>query len=274
MPRWLFGLWGLVLVLAGLTAPARAQVGAGEEVTLAGDGVALPARLYRPATPGPRPAVVLAPGGLAQGSIEGFEWLATRLVARDYVVLTITYRNALPLDDPRDVALALDFLQADPQVDRDRLAIVGHSRGGMSALRTLALDPRLRAGVALAPPADLQWDVIGTATFAPSRHRQLVDWLGGEPRDVRDLLATISAITYADRIRQPVLLVHGTGDMTAPPDHSVYMARALEQHGNDRVRLELIPGMGHFFELQTAGYQFDRVAELVAGWLAEVLGVS
>jgi dipeptidyl aminopeptidase/acylaminoacyl peptidase len=267
MRRWLFGLLGVAAMLVGLGVPARAQMAGSEEVTLAGDGVAVPARLYRPATPGPRPAVVLAPGGLARGSLEGFDWLASRLVARDYVVLTITYRNAVPLDDPRDIALA-----PDPQVAPERLAIIGHSRGGMSALRTLALEPRLRAGVALAPPADLQWDVIGTAIFAPSRHRQLVEWLGGEPREVRDLLATISAITYADRIRQPVLLVHGTGDMTAPPDHSVYMARALEQHGNGHVRLELIPGMGHFFELQTTGYQFDRVAELVAGWLAEVLG--
>ena len=40
----------------------------------------------------------------------------------------------------------------------------------------------------------------------------------------------------------------------------------------ERFALELIPGMGPFFELQTTGYQFERVAGPIADWLAEALG--
>ena len=92
--------------------------------------------------------------------------------------------------------------------------------------------------------------------------------MGGEPDDVRERYQAVQAIDYADRIRQPVLLVHGTSDMVAPPELSMWMERALRLGGNDRVRLDLIPGMGHFFELTTSGYQFDVVANIVVDWLA------
>jgi hypothetical protein len=50
------------------------------------------------------------------------------------------------------------------------------------------------------------------------------------------------------------------------------MERALRAAGNGRVRVEVVPGMGHFMELATLGRQFDRVVGLATTWLAEVLG--
>jgi hypothetical protein len=35
--------------------------------------------------------------------------------------------------------------------------------------------------------------------------------------------------------------------------------------------LELLPGVGHFLELATAGYQYDSVMSLTATWLNRVL---
>ena len=59
--------------------------------------------------------------------------------------------------------------------------------------------------------------------------------------------------------------------MRVPIEHSVWLERALREAGNERVRLELIPGMGHFLELTTLGYQFERVCKLATNWLEDVL---
>src|SRR5262249_51658730 len=115
--------------------PELVQEGA---VELAGDGVALPGRVFRPVAPGRRPGVVVAPGGQTQGGVQATEWLSIRLAAAGYTALSITWRADGPLHDPRDVAVALDWLEHDPGVDTRRLAIAGHSRGAMSALRAAA----------------------------------------------------------------------------------------------------------------------------------------
>ncbi len=95
--------------------------------------------------------------------------------------------------------------------------------------------------------------------------------MGGTPDEVPERYAAVRALDYADRIHQPVLLIHGTLDMVAPWDHSIWMEQALRAAGNARVRLELIPLMGHFLEMTTQGYQFDRVAGVIIDWLAPIL---
>ncbi len=142
-----------------------------QDIELTDDAVRLPARVYRPDRPGPRPVVVLAPGGLQQGNLLGHDWIGTRLAAAGYLALGITYRAANPLDDPLDVALALAWLEREPGADRDRLATFGGSRGGVTALRVAAGDPRVRAVIALAPPADLTRYTRSVAAFAPALRR-------------------------------------------------------------------------------------------------------
>lgn len=56
-----------------------------------------------------------------------------------------------------------------------------------------------------------------------------------------------------------------------PHDHSQWMYEALVKAGNARVKLELLPGAGHFFEAGFSGYRYDRVIELTTTWLAETL---
>ena len=58
--------------------------------------------------------------------------------------------------------------------------------------------------------------------------------------------------------------------MRMPVTHSLQLHAALQAAGAD-VRLETVPGMGHYFELATLGYQFDRVMDLVTEWLSKEL---
>ncbi len=242
-----------------------------QAVALRDSGVVLPGRVFRSLVPGQRPGIVVAPGGQTRGSIEATQWLSVRLAAAGYTALSMTWRASRPLDDPRDIGLALDWLAQDSGVDARRLALAGHSRGAMSALRAAAGEARVRAVVAMGTPWDLAYNVRSFAMYAPQREAMLAEWLGGRPDDVPEVYATVSAVTYADRIHQPVLLIHGTADMTPPVHQVAWIERTLREAGNAHVQVELIPGMGHQFELGVHGYQFDRVARVVTAWLAGVL---
>ena len=86
--------------------------------------------------------------------------------------------------------------------------------------------------------------------------------MGGTPEEVPERYAILRGLSYADRVRQPVLLIQGTLDMITPVEHTLWMERALREAGNQQVRIELIDRMGHFCELASLGYQFEKVAGL------------
>lgn len=252
------------------TTPAE-RYGNIETVDLRDGDIKLPAVVYRPAISTPAPGIVLGPGGLGQGNIQEMGWLARALLARGHVVVIISYRAAYPGDDDRDFGLGLDLLETLPEVDRRRIALVGDSRGGMSALRAAALDPRVRAVVGLAPPCDMAHNVRNTVLYAPMRHRAQITMMGAEPDERPELYERVQAISYADRIKVPVLLVHGLFDMHAPPEMSIWMERALRRAGNNRVRVELLEGLGHFWERQHIGNERHRVADIVCDWVVDTL---
>ncbi|MGO8946389.1 MAG: alpha/beta hydrolase [Ktedonobacterales bacterium] len=54
--------------------------------------------------------------------------------------------------EPLDVAGAMDFLLAQPQINPGKLCIVGHAFGAYIALAYAAHDPRVRTIVAVSPP--------------------------------------------------------------------------------------------------------------------------
>jgi dipeptidyl aminopeptidase/acylaminoacyl peptidase len=99
----------------------------------------------------------------------------------------------------------------------------------------------------------------------------MVTGYGGMPDDDPDYYRAIAPLTYADRIKTPVLLIHGLADMVAPPEHSQWMHEALRKSGNLRARLELLPRLGHFFEEGGGGYRVEKVVELTVDWFDETL---
>jgi dipeptidyl aminopeptidase/acylaminoacyl peptidase len=173
--------------------------------------------------------------------------------------------------DDADARAGLDYLETLPGIETKRpLGIVGHSRGGMTALRVAGQDSRVRTVVALAPPTDMARYMRAMELLSPTRYTALASTMG-TPEERPELFRQLSALTYAERIRVPVLLVCGTQDLHAPLDHSQWMKEALTASGNQRVRLDVLDGVGHFFERMYFGYEFDRVCRLTVDWLGTTL---
>lgn len=152
---------GAVLVVVavttiGLGAALLARERGGpphRDVTLPGG---VPATLYFPGAPGAGkpPAVVVAHG--YSGDRATMSSLSRSLAVAGYAVLAIDFRGhgANPAsfsdgDRSEDLVAALDWLEASPEVDPERLAILGHSMGAHAALDVVLRDERSDAAVVL-----------------------------------------------------------------------------------------------------------------------------
>ena len=219
-----------------------------------------------------RPAVIVSPARLR--NIESLEWLSRTLAQRGYVVVAQRFRDGAvryQLRDVEDVSAAITFATGLAEVDASRIGVVGHSRGGSASRRAAAIDVRVRSTVALSPPVDIARYVRTLRDYAPTRYELMVTGYGGTPDDGPDYYQAIAPLTYAGRIKTPVLLIHGLANMVAPPEHSQWMHEALRKSGNLRARLELLSGRGHFFEEGGGGYRVDKIVGLTVDWFDETL---
>jgi dipeptidyl aminopeptidase/acylaminoacyl peptidase len=231
-------------------------------------------RIYRPKTISKlAPALVVLPG--RGRDFRGMDWLVKPLAERGYVVLAIGYRG-LParyyLEDVEDALNAISYLEALSYVDRTRIGIYGHSRGGMAALMAAASgDTRIRSIAAASASTDHFKNLEekkGSAVHFPDRMRTR----GKPPEEDPEYYRAISPIYNAHKMADvPILLVHGARDFLTFVDHSLNMYGALKVAGNRSARLEIIIGAGHFFERGSSGYAFDEVVEVVSTWFDKTM---
>jgi dienelactone hydrolase len=138
-----------------------------------------------------------------------------QLVARSLFAAGITWPGVLLWDDLRSV----DYLASRPEVDAQRLGCVGLSVGGYRSFVLAALDPRIRAAVAVG------W----MSSFGRHIKRHVVNSIGltfhilGLYRylDLPDFAALIAP--------RSVLVINGSKDQLFPPDGVKTAFEKIEQ---------------------------------------------
>jgi len=195
---------------------------------------------------GAAPVVVLPHRGPQQRDQFNFNAMAQMFAARGYIVLQPNFRGStgfgrafeqagygqwgrLMQDDITDaVRHAISVGWADPA----RICIVGWHFGGYSALMGAATTPELyRCAVGLGPITDL-----GEMLETPPEFRRTPAYQNLRRSIGVDDEAALNAVSpqrLADRIRAPVLLIHGELDGTSPVAQSEAMYRALRDAGAD-----------------------------------------
>ncbi|HJU64682.1 MAG TPA: alpha/beta hydrolase, partial [Gemmatimonadaceae bacterium] len=219
-----------------------------------------------PAGPGPHPVVVLIHGGCfkaAYASARDLAPMGDALKANGIATWNVEYRR---LDQPGggwpgtylDVGRAVDHLRAvavPHALDLGRVVIVGHSAGGHLAMWAGARS-RLPTGsplyvenalpvrgvIDLAGPVDMTANIKGYEALC--RDSVITSLLGGTPTAVPERYAHTSAIRLVP-LGIPQVLIMGEHEDFVPRPLAEAYARAAAQAG-DRVRLIVIPGVGHF----------------------------
>jgi hypothetical protein len=254
-------------------------------------GVELAGTLTLPAgaPPGGRvPAVVTISGSGPQDRDETipmvkgyapFREVADTLARRGIAVLryddrgfgqsTGSYATATSLDFAEDVRAVLAWLRQRPEVDPRRIALVGHSEGGLVAPMVAADDPLLAGVVLMAGPSRSGRDILAyqnrmlieqdtaitpaarDSAYAAAQVR--VDSLARASRWIGFFLDH-DPLPTARRLRLPVLILQGATDRQVTADQAEELAEAIRSAGNRKVVRHTFAETNHLFLADREGY--------------------
>jgi dipeptidyl aminopeptidase/acylaminoacyl peptidase len=208
------------------------------------DGRMIPAWFYYPVDPGFRlpPVIVYPHGGPESQTRPNFNALFQYFLARGYAILApnvrgstgygTTYMNldntTKRMDSVADLAHAAYWLRDQKKGDPKRLAVYGGSYGGFMVLAQVTHYPDLwAAGI----------DVVGIANFvtfmektgAYRRAHREAEY--GNLREHRAFFEKISPIHHVDKIRCPMMVIHGANDPRVPIGEAEQIVAALKKRG-------------------------------------------
>lgn len=227
-----------VLMGVALLLSTAARAGGYERVRIPFDDGQLDAVLYRPAGPGPFPAVVTLHGcnGLwradGQLSLRHSDW-AEQLVQAGMLVLMPDSYGSRKLGSQcgvkdasvrpsrervADAGAARRWLQSRTDVRKDMIALMGWSGGGSAILAAARKDRS---------PADGAPDFTRAVAFYPSCRLQS------------------ESASFAARL--PVMILMGDADDWTPPAPCDFLTKAAQRRG-EPVELVLYPGALHDFD--------------------------
>lgn len=301
---------------ADYSAPAGAPYSAEEVSVRTPAGHALAGTFTKPTgVTGRLPAVVTITGSGQQdrdeylpiaGGWRLFRQVADTLSRRGIAVLRLDDRaiggsggdpSGTSADFADDIRAAVAHLRSRDDIDPARIALVGHSEGGMIAPMLAATDPRLAAIVLMAGTAyngrliiDYQManGVRRMSTIAEADRDSVIaagraefDSTAAKNAWMRYFLA-YEPLTTARKVKQPVLILQGATDQQVRAEEADLLERALRAGGNTRVTKRIFPDRNHLFlrdaDGHPAGYakltdpKVDgEVLGALADWLVTVL---
>lgn len=177
---------------------------------------------------GPFPTIMLVHGGPTSLDTDRWQPEVQAYVDAGFAVGMVNYRGSTgygrewrdiligDIGGPEleDVNAGLRDLVHQGIADPKRAVIAGHSWGGFVTLLELGKHPHLWiCGVAGVPVGDY---AAGYEDLSPTLQAYDRALLGGEPKDVPDLMRDRSPINFADNVRAPVLFLIGRNDSRCP----------------------------------------------------------
>jgi dipeptidyl aminopeptidase/acylaminoacyl peptidase len=202
------------------------------------------------------------------------------LASRGYAVFQPNYRGSTGFGEHHltssfkqygqsmqdDITDGIRYLIAQGIVDPDRVCIGGGSYGGYATMMGLVKEPEMfRCGIDEAGVTDLIWaQELGYTDFNSGDAEAAEAWYkitSGDVKTDRALLEQYSPRLHADKIKAPVLIVHGGGDRRVPIKHAEGMRDALKAAGKE-YEWVIYPEEGHGFTKPEN--QIDRFKKIEA----------
>jgi len=316
------------------SAPPNAPFTA-EEVTVTTKGYTLAGTLLLPkAGKRPLPAVITITGSGQQTRdepipIPGLEkykpmrQVAEALASQGIAVLRVddrgvggsdgrdTLMTATTSSFADDVRAEVAYLRSRSEIDPKRIALVGHSEGGMIAPMVAANDSQIAAIVLLAGSGKRgdqismeQLTVVLDTTpgVTPELKKQKLAeeqemitavQTGGDLSKYPSQVSlpwtkefwTYDPLTMIRKVRQPILILQGALDRQITAEQADLLEKAAREAGNKAVTKQIFPNLNHLFltaktggideysKLETSAIG-DDVLKVLGNWLALKLGVK
>ncbi len=220
----------------------------------------IPAFYYRPKGEGPFPVIVEIHGGPEAQARPDFssmtQYLLNELGAallvpnvrgssgygKTYLQLDNDYKRE---DSVKDIGELLEWIDDRPELDEDRVALIGGSYGGYMVLAGMAhYNDKLRAAV----------DIVGISNFVTflentkeyRRDLRRVEYGDERDEEMREFLMDISPTTNAEEITKPLFVAQGLNDPRVPVTESEQMVEVIRENGGE-VWYLLAKDEGHGF---------------------------
>ena len=286
-----------------------------EEVSFKGPGgITLGGTLTKPLNArGPLPAVVTITGSGQQdrdeyiplvGGLRVFRQVADTLSRVGIAVLRLddrglgastgNFANSNTADFADDIRAALAYLRSRADIDPNRLALVGHSEGGMIAPMVAATDPKLRAIAIMAGPADKMIDIIleqnkWVADHNPKMTQAQRDSVLAETRvalaperqfaPALKFWMSYDPAPAAKQVKAATLILQGETDRQVPAGNATKLAALIRSGGNKDVTVRIFPATDHLFLADSTGDFLDmykhvktnKVSPVILGAMADWL---
>ena len=316
------------------SAPAGAAFTA-EEVTVQAKGFTLAGTLLLPKTgKAPFPAVITITGSGQQTRDERlplpglekyrpFGQIAEALASRGIAVLRVddrgvgkstgiqTLSSATMTDFADDVRAQVEYLRSRREIDPKRIALAGHSEGGVIAPMVAGTDPQIAAIVLMAGTAkrgdvvleyqvnyQLDADTTLTSDAKAAKRAEQLDEIrkvvgGGDTSKLGEFMRspwmkhflTYDPLPAIAKVRQPILIVQGEIDRQVTADQAPMIEKGAREAGNKDVTVRVFPGLNHLFLPAKSGAPSeytslstttvgDDVIKQVSDWLIVRLRVS
>jgi dipeptidyl aminopeptidase/acylaminoacyl peptidase len=223
--------------------------------------LSIPAFAYLPPGDGPFPVIIYVHGGPENQYRPRFNsdfqmWidqLGAAVIAPNirgslgygtyYITMDDGYNREASVED---IGALLDWIAEQPQLDANRVAIIGASYGGYVALASAVnYSDRLRAAV----------DQVGISNFVTflentqdyRRELRRVEYGDERDPDMRAFLERISPLNNVDKIRIPLFVQQGSNDPIVPKSESDQMVAALRER-DQTVWYMIALNEGHGYE--------------------------
>ncbi|CAN5315670.1 S9 family peptidase [soil metagenome] len=225
---------------AGFVTPETIRWKSFDGLTVSGFLAVPPARFA-----GPRPVLLLIHGGPEGQQKAGFLGRLNYLVNELGIALVlpnvrgstgygktfVDLDNGMKREDSvKDIGALLDWIGTDPRLDARRVAVRGGSYGGYMTLAVAThYSERLRGAI----------DVVGISNFTSflnnteSYRRDIRRAEYGDERDpaMSAFFERISPLANADRIRVPLMVVHGRNDPRVPVGEAEQIVTKVRGNG-------------------------------------------
>lgn len=213
------------------------------------------------------PFIVMPHGGPWAQDVLRYDYWAQFLANRGYAVLQPNFRGSTGYGTPflrkgegqlglamqDDISDGVAWAVGEGIADSARVCIVGASYGGYAAMWGIAKDPdKYRCAISIAGVSSLRREVNDFANSIKA-NKYTDDWKRMTPD-----FDAVSPIKVVDRIKTPLLLVHGKKDITVDHYQSAKMYDRMKSAGKT-VEFLSLPLADHYYTRQD-----DRIALLTA----------
>jgi len=172
------------------------------------------------------------------------------------------------LDSPKDIGALLDWIATQPDLDKDRVMILGGSYGGYMTLATSYMySDKIRCSM----------DVVGISHFstflknteAYRRDLRRVEYGDEQDPKMAEFFESMAPLNHTAEIKKPMFIVQGGNDPRVPASEAIQMKDKIKLNGGT-VWFLMAKDEGHGFKKKNnVDFHFYATVEFVKKYLLE-----